>query len=97
MLKYSEITVCAGHCQQTFENKKFVNITQQCFALLPQVNFPATNLNLHSFIFLLGYLYVRLSKFYFLSPYKYALQVNNVFHVKKLTGHNELKGLIWSD
>jgi hypothetical protein len=28
-----------GHCQQTFENKKFVDITQQCFALLPQVNF----------------------------------------------------------
>ena len=30
----------AGPCQQTFENKKFVDITQQCFALLPQVNFP---------------------------------------------------------
>ena len=30
----------AGHCQQTFENKKNVDITQQCFALLPQVNFP---------------------------------------------------------
>ena len=25
----------AGYCQQTFENKKFVDITQQCFALLP--------------------------------------------------------------
>ena len=24
----------------TFENKKFVDITQQCFALLPQVNCP---------------------------------------------------------
>ena len=35
----------AGHCQQTFENKKFVAITQQCFALLPQVNFPTNNLN----------------------------------------------------
>jgi hypothetical protein len=23
----------AGHCQQNFENKKIVNITQQCFAL----------------------------------------------------------------
>ena len=34
-----------GRCQQTFENKKFVDITQQCFALLPQVNFPANNLN----------------------------------------------------
>ena len=36
-----------GHCQQIFENKKFVDITQQCFALLPQVNFPANNLNFH--------------------------------------------------
>ena len=35
----------AGHCQQTFENKKFVDISQQCFALLPQVNFPANNLD----------------------------------------------------
>ena len=34
-------------CQQTFENKKFVDITQQCFASLPQVNFPANNLNFH--------------------------------------------------
>ena len=34
----------AGHCQQAFENKKFVDITQQCFALLPQVNFPANDL-----------------------------------------------------
>ena len=37
----------AGRCQQTFENKKYVDITQQCFALLPQVNFPANNLNFH--------------------------------------------------
>ena len=36
----------AGSCQQTFENKNFVDITQQCFALLPQVNFLANNLNL---------------------------------------------------
>jgi len=35
------------HCQQTLESKKFVDITQQCFALLPQVNFPANNLNFH--------------------------------------------------
>ena len=34
-------------CQQTFESKKFVDITQQCFALLPQVNFTANNLNFH--------------------------------------------------
>ena len=25
----------AGRCQQTFENKKIVDITQQCFASLP--------------------------------------------------------------
>ena len=37
----------AGHCQQTFENKQFVDITQQCFALLAQVKFPAHNLNFH--------------------------------------------------
>ena len=37
----------AGHCQQTFETKKFVEITQQCFALLPQVNLPGNNLNIH--------------------------------------------------
>ena len=35
----------AGHCQQSFENKKFVDITQQCFALLPLVNLPPNNLN----------------------------------------------------
>ena len=35
------------HCQQTAENKKFVEITQQCFALLPQVNFPAHDLNFY--------------------------------------------------
>ena len=29
----------AGQCQQNFENKKIVNLTQQCFALLPQVYF----------------------------------------------------------
>ena len=37
----------AGHCQQTFENKKFVDITQQCFAFTTQVNFPSHNLNVH--------------------------------------------------
>ena len=36
----------AGHCQHTFE-KKFDDIPQQCFALLPQVNFHANNLNFH--------------------------------------------------
>ena len=37
----------AGRCQQTFKSKKFVGITQQCFALLAQVNFPVHNLNFH--------------------------------------------------
>ena len=37
----------AGHCQQTFENKNFVDITQQCVVLLPQVIYPANNLNFH--------------------------------------------------
>jgi hypothetical protein len=37
----------AGGFQQTFENKKFVDISQQCFALLPQVNFPTHDLNFH--------------------------------------------------
>ena len=36
-----------GCCQQTFENKKFVDITQQCFALLPYEKFPANDLNFH--------------------------------------------------
>ena len=35
----------AGWCQQTFCLQKFVDITQQFFALLPQANFPAKNLN----------------------------------------------------
>ena len=33
--------------KQKVENKKFVDINQQCFALLSQVNFPANNLNFH--------------------------------------------------
>ena len=37
----------AGCCEQTFDNKKFVDITKQGFALLPQVNYPAYNLNFH--------------------------------------------------
>ena len=39
----------AKHCwaKEIFENKKFVDITQQCFALLPQVNFPSNNLNFY--------------------------------------------------
>ena len=30
----------AGRCQQTFENKKFVDNTQQCFVFMSQENFP---------------------------------------------------------
>ena len=37
----------SGHCQQTVDNKKFVDIDQQRFALLPQVDFPASSLNFH--------------------------------------------------
>jgi hypothetical protein len=37
----------AVRCQKTFENKKFVEITQQCFALTPQANFLAYDLNFH--------------------------------------------------
>ena len=36
---------CKGHCQQIFTKEKFVDNTQQCLAFLPQVNFPAHNLN----------------------------------------------------
>ena len=34
-------------CKVGIENKKNVDITQQCFALLPLVNSPANNLNFH--------------------------------------------------
>jgi hypothetical protein len=37
----------AGHCQQSFENKKFVDITHQWVVLLLQVNFPINNLNFY--------------------------------------------------
>ena len=40
----------AGRCQQTLEHKKFVDITQQCFALLPQGKFPVNNLNFEDVI-----------------------------------------------
>ena len=73
----------AGHCQQTFENKKFVDITQQCFALLLQVNFPANNLNFNwrwrwwdqiKDIFL---------NLFYLIPYKLC-DTDNICTVKKL-------------
>jgi hypothetical protein len=38
---------CKGKTLLGIENKKFVDIIQQCFALLPQINFPANNLNYH--------------------------------------------------
>ena len=34
-------------CQKTYENKMFVDLTQQCFALITQVNFPDNILNFH--------------------------------------------------
>ena len=34
----------AGWCEQNFDNKKFVDITQHSFALLSQVNYPANDL-----------------------------------------------------
>ena len=37
----------AGHCRQSFENKKFVDITHQWVVLLLQVNFPINNLNFY--------------------------------------------------
>ena len=42
-----ERCIKANHCQQTFEYKKFVDNAQQCFAFMPQANFPADNLNFH--------------------------------------------------
>ena len=42
--------VKAKHCwalSNPFDIKKFVDITQQCFTLLPQVNSPINNLNFH--------------------------------------------------
>ena len=40
--------VKAKHCwDKLLKTKKFVDITQQCFALLPKVNFSANNLNFH--------------------------------------------------
>ena len=43
-LRCKSKTLLGARCQQTFENK---NITQQCFALLLQVNFPTNNWNFH--------------------------------------------------
>ena len=36
-----------GIVNTLLKTKRFVDITQQCFALLPQVNFPANDLNFH--------------------------------------------------
>jgi hypothetical protein len=36
-----------GIVNKFLRNKKIVDITHQCFALLPQVNFTANNLNFH--------------------------------------------------
>ena len=42
-----KVKTLLGDVNKLFENKMFVDITQQCFALLPQVNFPTNNLNFH--------------------------------------------------
>ena len=42
--------VKAKHCwslSTNFWKKVFLNITQQCFAILPLINFPANNFNFH--------------------------------------------------
>ena len=36
-----------GWCQQTFCFQKFIYNAQQCFAFIPQANFPTKNLNFH--------------------------------------------------
>ena len=47
MLRKNLCTAGKGENFKKVANKKFVDITQQCFALFPQVNFPANNLNFH--------------------------------------------------
>ena len=43
-----KIQIMGGRVSLWFKGKtKFVDITQQCFALLPQVNLPDNNLNFH--------------------------------------------------
>jgi hypothetical protein len=37
-----------GVVNKLLKTKKVVEITQQCFALLPQVNFPVNDLNYHN-------------------------------------------------
>ena len=37
----------AGRYQQTFEYEMFDDMTQQCFVLFHEVNFPVHNLNFH--------------------------------------------------
>ena len=36
-----------GIVNKLMKTKKYVDITKQCFASLPQVDFPANNLNFH--------------------------------------------------
>ena len=45
--KNSNFLRCKGKTLLAVKNKKFVDISHQCFVLLPQVNFPADNLNFH--------------------------------------------------
>ena len=92
----------AGHCWQIFEIKTFVDITQQCFALLPKVNFSTNNLNFHwrwrwwdqiQAIFLNSFYftYVRV-KYEFLKKYTAHCTVAlyfGSFHVKLMNNHRK--------
>ena len=49
----------AQRCQQSFVNKKFDDITQQCYAFTTQVNFPANNLNVLLYFLCLVHLLVK--------------------------------------
>ena len=60
----------AGGCQQTFENKKFVDFTQKCFDKLTLVNFPANNLNFHR---------IGSNQVYFLKSFLLYLVVSNMY------------------
>ena len=59
----------AGRCQQTFEKKKFVDIIQQYFALLAQVNFPANGEGIKSR--LSSYIFSTLKQVKKLEPFVY--------------------------
>ena len=47
LLPSVKIQIMGGKISLRFENKKCVENTQQCFALQPQVKFPANNLKFY--------------------------------------------------